>query len=484
MSGFWHGLLLCLFWAGPVLAADLHLSAEQVETDPHLKLVSLKGQARIFAGDYRITGQSLTWDQTSQSLLGQGEIEVQTPDWTLKAAAVSLALKSKALQAQKGSLSYHKLRLHFDQASLNPFSWVLKQVKIEAEGIPGYLEAESLTLYPESAADNLQALNVHWNLLPIPLPNLQFSLPIGPPPAELPSEIRAQTGWFSPSLNLVQGGLAIGSSSRLYQDSQQRLYARLDYHPLQGWLGGFSHEWRQWGILNTEILGLSQPQNPLRGHVEWQGVLGSGTLRSGLHWQESSLFLNRLLLPPLKNSLQALNWHSDHLYLSDWFRFSGVRLRSLAGLQISSENWLGAGSLQAISQPWIPFPQLGFQASGMLNLLAGNQNRDLSAGLRILGEWTPHESLILGDYFEQYLSSLPGESFAQAFWLQPRNGLYAIWKITPDLALGGRIEWVLPAQEFSGLEALLTLRQGVWVLNLLAQAIPAGVQVQIHSALF
>jgi hypothetical protein len=496
---FWHGLLcVCLLGLGPsspAKASEVVFSAQSAESDPQLQQIELKGQARLFAGNYRILADYLLWDQATQTVSARGNIEIAGPEWVLSAQSLRLDLHSEALSAQAGSLEYFGLKLDFARAELNQANWQFKVVNLSAAGIPGIVQADSLLLYPTLSSDNLQLSNARWSVLPLPIPSLNFSLPLGEAPPQS-NEVRTQTGWFSPSLNLVQGGLALGSTSRLYQDSQQRLYGRLDYNPLQGVLAGFSHEWRPQntnGVLNTEILGMSPTLNAnaqpstelLRGHLEWQGDLGGkNQLKTALHWQEPSLFLNRLLLPPIKNNLQALAWHSDSLLLSDWLHLPGLRLRGLAGVQFSDQNWLGAGSLQAISSAWIPVPGLGFQASGMFNGLFGSSLQASTGGLRLLSEWQASENWILGGYGEQYLSSLPSGFFAQDSWLQARGGLYTIWKITPDWAWGGRVEWVLPAQAFSALETMISLRQGIWVLNLLAQAIPAGLQVQLQTSLF
>lgn len=502
-----HSFFLCFFGALCFLltprteAEELIFSSEQAQSDPQLNQIDLQGQVQLFLGNYRILAERLHWDKATQTLNASGQIELASPEWELWAERLHMDLRGQTLRAEQGRLSYLGLELTFEKAELNAFNWLFSGVKITIPGIPGEIEAKQMLLYPELPSENLQLTHARWRLLPFSLPTLNLSLPLGDPPPELASELRSQTGWFSPSLNLLEGGVALGSTTRLYQDPSQRLYARLDYHPVQGPLAGLSHEWRPEslnGVLNSEILAQKLPQNvsagnpplPLRGHLEWQGGLfGKNLLRAGLFLQEPSGFFGRLMLPPLKNSLEPLDWHSEALFLSDWLSLSlpglpGLRLRSLWGARVTASNWHGAGSLQAVSRPWIPLPGLGFQASGVLNGLIGESGQALTGGLRLLAEWeaTPH--WILGAYGEQYLSGLPVGSFAQESWLLPRSGLYTIWKILPELALGGRVEWVLPAQGLSAAETMLSWQQGIWVLNLLVQGIPPGLQVQVQTGVF
>lgn len=485
MPDFWYSLLfLFLFLLNPAQGTEIHLAAENMQTDPALHSLHLQGNVRVFAGDLRILAAQALWDSASQSLQAWTEVQVHSPDWQLRADSLSLELPKRILEAQQGELQTGPLRISFQQAWLHPDFWLLQQVHLKAEGIPGYWRAAELRIYPQQPGNNLLLSHLQWSLLPLSLPSLQAHLPLATPPPELPAEIRDQMGWFAPSLNLVEGGLAIRTSSRLYQDPQQRLYARLDYHPQWGWQGGLSHEWRQWGILNSEILGLSTPGQSLRGHLSWQGELGPGTLRSGLYWQEPSVFFNRLLLPPLQIQRQTSDWYSAHVWLGDWFQLPGLRWRPLLGLQWDPAGLTSAGSLQWQSQAWIPLPGLGLQASGLFNGLSGPGLQDLTAGLRLLGEWQVPENWILGAYAEHYASSLKADFFAQSWWLRPRAGTYAVWKVNPNLALGTRLEWVLPAQELTALESLLSLHQGIWVMNLLLQAWPPGLQIQFHSSLF
>lgn len=513
-----HSLLLCLGVSlaliGPLAQAsqaeDLIFSAEQAQTDPQLNQLELQGQVQLFLGNYRILAEALHWDKTAQMLHASNQVEVASPEWELSARQVQMDLQGQTLRAEQGKLQYQGLELAFDIAELNAFNWLLRGVRLKVPGIPGEIQAEEVLLYPELVHENLQLLRPRWSLLPFSLPALNLSLPLGTPPSELASELRSQTGWFSPSLNLLEGGIALGSTTRLYQDASQRLYARLDYHPVQGPLAGLSHEWRPEslnGVLNSEILAQAPPQNistatsnnlplqlPLRGHLEWQGgVWGKNLLRAGVFVQEPSAFFSRLMLPPPKNSLQPLAWHSEALFLSDWLSLPGFRLRSLWGARLSNANnrasptWYGAGSLQAISRPWVPLPGLGFQASGVLTGLIGEGGQALTGGVRLLGEWEvwPNQpDWILGAYGEQYLSGLPSGFFAQESWLLPRSGIYSVWKLSPELALGGRLEWVLPAQGLSAAETMLSFRQGVWILNLLVQGIPPGLQVQVQTGLF
>ena len=498
-------LALCLCLTPPAEAEELIFSSEQAQSDPQLNQIEMQGQVQLFLGNYRILAEHLHWDKATQTLNASGEVELASPEWELWAERLQMDLQGQTLKAEQGKLSYQGLALRFEKAELNAFNWLLSGVHLIVPGIPGEIEAKQVLLYPELSHENLQLTQPRWNLLPfslpLSLPALNLSLPLGDPPPELASELRSQTGWFSPSLNLLAGGLALSSSTRLYQDASQRLYAKLDYHPVQGPLAGLSHEWRPEslkGVLNSEILAQNLPQNlsagqnalPLRGHLEWQGgIFGKNLLRAGLFLQEPSGFFSRLMLPPLKNSLEPLAWHSEALFLSDWLSLSlpglpGVRLRSLWGARATGSNWHGAGSLQAVSRPWIPLPGLGFQASGVLNGLIGESGQALTGGLRLLAEWEATPDWIVGAYGEQYLSGLPVGSFAQESWLLPRSGVYTIWKILPELALGGRVEWVLPAQGLSAAETMLSWQQGIWVLNLLVQGIPPGMQVQVQTGVF
>lgn len=503
-----HSLLLCLglvlcsalCCASPTVAADLIFSSDAAQSDPQLTQLELQGAVQVFLGDYRILAEQLHWDRASQTLQAQGQVECVSPQWELTARQLRLDFKQQTLSAQAGQLQYLGLALKFEAAEITAYNWQFKGVQFSAPGVPGQIEAQTLVIYPELSHENIQFSQARWSALPWLLPSLNLSLPLGDPPPEQASELRSQTGWFSPSLNLVEGGLALGSTLRLHQDASQRLYARLDYHPVQGPLAGLSHEWRpenQQGVLNSEILfqnlpptasansGLPNTAGPLRGHLEWQGALwGKNYLRAGLFRNAPSAFFSRLLLPPLKTSLTPLEWHSEALFLSDWLSLPGLRLRGLAGARVTDAHWHGAGSLQAISQPWIPLPGLGFQASGLLNGLIGESGQALTGAVRLLGEWEAQPNWLWGAYGEQYLSGLPGEVFAQSSWLMPRSGIYSIWKIAPDLALGGRVEWLLPAQGLSAAETLLSYRQGLWVLNLLLQGIPPGLQVQLQTALF
>ncbi|MGE3725754.1 MAG: hypothetical protein AB7I41_09395 [Candidatus Sericytochromatia bacterium] len=490
-----HSLLLCLALMLSTQAAsaeELIFRSEQAQSDPQLKQIELQGQVQLFLGNYRILAEHLHWDKASQTLSASGQVELVSPEWELKADHVQLNLQGQTIQAEQGQLSYQGLVLRFEKAELNVFNWQLSGVRLNVPGIPGEIEAKQVLLYPELSSENVQLTQPRWSLLPLTLPSLNLSLPWGDPPPELASELRSQTGWFSPSLNLLEGGLALGSTTRLFQDASQRLYARLDYHPVQGGLAGLSHEWRPQslnGVLNSEILAQSASETPhqipLRGHLEWQGGLwGKNRLRAGIFLQEPSGFFGRLMLPPLKNSLQPLAWHSEALLLSDWLSLPVLRLRSLWGARVTGTNWHGAGSLQAISRPWIPLPGVGFQASGVLNGLIGESGQALTGGLRLLSEWEAQPNWIVGAYGEQYLSGLPVNIFAQESWLLPRSGVYTIWKILPELALGGRVEWVLPAQGLSAAETLLSWRQGIWVLNLLVQGIPPGMQVQVQTGVF
>lgn len=501
-----HSFFLCFFFALLLLtpraeAEDLIFSSEQAQSDPQLNQIDLQGQVQLFLGNYRILAEQLHWDKATQTVNASGQIELASPEWELWAEHVQMDLHSQTLRAEQGRLAYLGLELKFEKAELNAFNWLFSGVQLKIPGIPGEIEAKQMLLYPELQTENLQLSQARWSLFPFYLPTLNLSLPLGDPPPELASELRSQTGWFSPSLNLLAGGLALGSTTRLYQDASQRLYARLDYHPVQGALAGLSHEWRPEslkGVLNSEILAQNLPQNvsegqnplPLRGHLEWQGGLfGKNLLRAGLFLQEPSSFFSRLMLPPLKNSPEPLDWHSEALFLSDWLSLSlpglpGLRLRSLWGARVTGSNWHGAGSLQAMSRPWIPLPGLGFQASGVLNGLIGESGQALTGGLRLLAEWEATPNWILGAYGEQYLSGLPVGSFAQESWLLPRSGVYTIWKILPEWAIGGRVEWVLPAQGLSAAETLLSWQQGIWVLNLLVQGIPPGLQVQVQTGIF
>lgn len=486
MPTFWYSLIVLLlgFLSPSAWGADIHLRAENLNTDQTLQTFDLQGYVRIFVGDIRILADRAFWDAASQSIQAQNNVQVHSPDWTLFAENLNLELQTRILQAEQGQLKTNFLQIDFQKTWIHPDLWLFQKIQLKAAGIPGKVHAAELRIYPHYPGNNFQLSHLHWNLLPLSLPHLQVHLPLSDPPPELPAEIREQTGWFSPSLNFVTGGLALNTSSRLYYDPKQRLYARLDYHPQWGWQAGLSHEWRQWGILNSEILGLSAPEQSLRGHLSWQGKLGAGTLRSSLHWQEPSEFFHRLLLPPLKDQRRTVNWHSAHIWLGDWFQFPGLRLRPLLGIQFDSAGLIHAGSLQWQSLAWIPLPGLGLQASGLINGLAGQSLQDLTVGLRFLGEWQISENWILGTYAEHYGSTLKTEFFAQNWWLKPRGGTYVIWKVHPDLALGSRLEWLLPTQEFTALEGMFSLRQGIWVINTLLQAWPLGIQLQIHSNLF
>jgi hypothetical protein len=104
--------------------------------------------------------------------------------------------------------------------------------------------------------------------------------------------------------------------------------------------------------------------------------------------------------------------------------------------------------------------------------------------LRLLGEWQPAPGWVWGLYAEQYRSSLPADFFARPEALEPRSGSYLIWQLSPQVALGTRLEWHLPAQGLAVAEGMFTLREGVWTLNLLAEGIPPGLQVQVHTSWF
>jgi hypothetical protein len=139
-----------------------------------------------------------------------------------------------------------------------------------------------------------------------------------------------------------------------------------------------------------------------------------------------------------------------------------------------------------ISQPWQLTPALAVQASGTLSAFRRQTPAEghLSGSLRLLSEWLPASGWVWGNYAEHTLSSLSPDFFARAEVLQPRAGSYLIWQVSPQLALGSRLEWQLPAQRLSQWEGLLTLREGLWTLNLWLQGFPPGIQLQLHTQAF
>lgn len=479
-SLFW-GLSLLL--GGPAVQAqtegtsELHLSAEQLSTEPDL--IWAQGQVRAFwAQDYLLAG-SLVWSPQRHFLTAQGAVELGTPAWKLRADRLDLDTERTFIWGQRAQLDYRDLQLAAGEVRLQSQFWQFFDVRLRLPDTPWQLHVDQVQILPGQAYENLILEGV---ALPVPgwkWPRLVLTLP-GLTPDR--TEIRPPLNLLQPELAWQGQNLVWGFSSQLWNSETQRLYWRLRSDPDTAWFSEISHEWRpdpDW-LVNTQVQ--LQPQ-AVRGSVEslWHSPWGPW-LRAQARWLEPDDFARSFWLPQ-PAAVPERRSDLDFWLTSPWQNWQSLSFRYLLGAR-----WPQTEAGFSLLGQW-PFAHWGrqtFWVSTLLNLqVSGEAEPALQStdALRLLDQWQILPELELGGYLEQYLSTHPAAYFLSPERLSPWLGSYLLWQARSDLGLGLELSLNPFSGHLTRADALLTWKVRPFYLHLLLQGIPTGVQVNVNFSL-
>jgi hypothetical protein len=477
--------LICCLVGWPAYAQTasdtLHLWAQELDASGDPLLIQLRGQSRLFAGDLRLLADQIRWAPDADLVQADGHVDLAAPDWQLLAETLEFHPAQAYLHAQNLSLQHRGLTLKATSADMTAEVWRLNDVEIRLEGSLLVLQAAHLRILPGRSQENLLLEEAGIPGLPLTWPVLTLSLPeLG----DRSTELRAPISAFQPELGLVAGGLRLGFSSQLWQDASQRLYGRLVADPVFGPLAEFSHEWRpDPGWLLHSQLGFGSSGLQARAEALWQTPLGPW-LRGRARLQQSDSFLSEFWLPPLKPVLTPVSgleiWSA-----SEWLDWQSLRFRILAGARWPQQQ---AGLTGLAMLPiWQQDAHL-LEASLLLNGLAGSGPLasapfNGTAGGRLLYQWQANDSLTLGTYFEQYLSSLPSGSFLQPDRLSPWLAGVAFWRPHENLGIALELALSLTSGHIALADALISWHIRPFYIHLLLQGVPTGLQLQTRFEL-